>query len=168
MHHVIQPIFCSHRFKKIFIQVTASLGHAAVCGTGITVKHVSRLHLLRLSNCSPIRTSQICSQGMIRTSSLQWDEPFTKVFCSSLPASMIKNIQFSPCQSAISPFNSERKRIRWNFHGKVKMIRKNRLHAHGNTSYIHASVMEALTMEPQSAKRPTLLKQNRGSFIHSK
>ena len=36
-------------------------GHAAVCGTGITVKHVSRLHLLRLSNCSPIRISQICS-----------------------------------------------------------------------------------------------------------
>ena len=43
--------------------------------------------------------------------SLQWGVPFTKVFCSSLPTSTIKNTLFSLCLWAISPFNSERKRI---------------------------------------------------------
>ena len=35
--------------------------------------------------------------GQIRTSSLQWGVPFTKVFCSSLPTSTIKNTLFSLC-----------------------------------------------------------------------
>lgn len=47
--------------KDIYSSYSLPRGHAAACGTGIIAKHVFRLHLPRLLNYSPTRTSQICS-----------------------------------------------------------------------------------------------------------
>ncbi len=63
MLHVIWRIFCSHKFKKIFVQAIISLGHGAVCGTGIIARHGFRLRLPPLSSCFHIRTLPICRLG---------------------------------------------------------------------------------------------------------
>ena len=75
------------------------------------------------------------------------DAPFTKEFCSLLPANMIKIMWYNRFLLATLLFVSAKKRIRWNFRGKEKMTRRSLQHVHGNTLYIHALVTEVLTTE---------------------